>query len=1200
MDSIAVVLVFTVVCCAVAFSSQHMISVDAVNGHNKPSCLLANQHPCKTLEYVQSQLNAVATQSVVIEICEPGINLSRALNFSDFRDLTIRGEQDSRITCITSNAGLSFINVTGLSLDSIWLLRCGAVQRFTTCTQNTQQPTAILVTALFMFICSDVTISDSVICRSNGTGISMLDTYGNVVIERTSVLESKLDVDPFQLVYGGNGLLIAFSPSIYTSHNACPLGQEFVSNAIYNILNCTFSANNANRTASLHSKLCSLYDKSGGASIEFGQNSTGISVNFDRSVFKDNYSRTCGAGLTVFKSIHDNRVTVTRTTFLNNHTPQYGGGFQLIVYSYSHKTNGKISFRLCQFINNSAVSGGAVNIYSNNGIGQKIIEFTSCSWTGNSGVHGSAVHLMQGMQALENLGGHSSMVTFTNCTLSGNRVIPATTTTQHPGVFQTQVNGAGAVFSYLIFVEFCGKTTFVNNTGTALHLTDSTALFQASSTVVFINNYGMNGGGISLVGHSYLYLNGSSNFSFINNTATELGGGIYFQATHGITYQPCFIYTPMNTGLSTFNFSGNHALSQRGNHIFASAYSSCTLSCHGYIYDCIGLFIFSDPADNATATLPTNFSLKTEHRVMIFPGLPLRLPLNVTDYEGNKVYNLSYQASVVNSSQSASIDSAFQYVSANTIALLGKEGKNVTVRLDATSGDNSLLINVTLADCPPGYVHIVNRCVCNAEKYYGMVKCDPNALIRHGIWMGKCGKHNSSTFCTSDCPIAYCTNKRALPMNGSSLENEMCAHHKAGIICGSCKHGYSVYYNSWGFVCGDETQCHLGFLYFILSTIIPLTILLIIITLLDLNFAKGWYGFILFSQMVNSFTIYGNDALTLSNTQLHIIQWLLFTYSFFSLEVFNINKLSFCIWKGATVMDVLVVKLGSICYALALVMVTVYVLKQRQLTKYFPCLLRRRYTVINGISTFLILCYAQCARTCFQLLVTGCLYDKDYKCSRQVVFFSGDMEPFQGPHLKYAAVAVTFLVLIVILPPTLLLMYPLLFRSLRICKLSETRIVMCLWRMMPIQLLDSFQNAFKDKYRFFAGLYFLYRTIPLAIYVITKNLVPYFSCLELTLGIMMALHAALQPYKIKRYNLIDLMLFLNLMVINGITFYNYISSIEHNYGSMELLPFFWIWIQIVLLALPLITVGLITTRNIVIHFKSPKPRDAYRAIETVT
>ena len=1193
---------YTVIHCTLVTSSDHVITVDANTGNNTLACLKSNKQPCKTLEYVQSKLRAVAEHSVVIDICDPQINLTTSLNFTDFIELTIKGEENStNIVCNTSNIGLSFINVIGLTLDHIQLTDCGAIHSCSICGQHTQQNKVLEISALYIFHCKDVNISHCTLRKSKGTGISMIDTYGDVFIEHTDVLQSYFEGN--KSMCGGSGLHIAFSSRI-DNDGKCSIGQRFISAATYNIDKCNFVSNIADVSRSLLSNLTSFISNTmgGGATIHFGLEATNILINIFKSVFKDNYSGLDGGGLYLVNlnsTTRHNQVILSHTYFLNNHAHYLGGGGIMIFVGYGA---GKMSLISCEFVNNSAAGGGGgVSISSVEEDAYNLVEFTNCSWTENTALHGSAVHMMPWIVPTIQQGPYPTIV-FINCSISGNRVIPVTDT-QSNASFYTQIEGTGAVFSNRLSIEFRGNTKFENNNGTALYLSCSVASFQASSNVVFNHNHGKNGGGISLVGRSYLYLNGSSNFSFVKNTARQLGGGIYFKGIDDIIYQPCFIYSDHmnNSTKSRFNFYKNRAHSNRGqgNDIFASSYSSCKLFCHGsiHIYDCIGVFNFSDK--NSTATNPTNYSIETEHsgRVQVFPGLSTILPLHVTDSEGNEVFNVSYEATMFHSNKSVSIDKAFQYVSANTIQLHGKSRENATIRLD-TILDTSLFIDVTLTDCPPGYIHNDSKCTCSTPTYYGMVKCEPEVFIRRGIWMGNCSS-NSTALCTSDCPIGYCTHNNSqyvkLPRYVSELESFICSKNRHGTICGSCTPGHSAYYNSWVFACGVEDQCHLGIFYYFLSTIIPLTILFIIITLLDMNFAKGWNGFILYAQVVNAFYIYGYGAITFSNIQLHILNWLMFVYSFFNLEIFNINQLSFCLWKGANVMDILMMKLGSICFALALVMVTVWVLKQRRLTKCFPCIPRRRYSVINGISTFLILCYSQCARVCLQVLNTGCLYDENYKCIEKVVFLHGNTEIFKGGHFKYATVALTLIVLIVTLPPVLLLFYPLCFRILGVCKLSETRVVMCLWRMMPIQLLDSFQNQFKDNYRFFAGLYFLYRAIPLLIYGFSENIIQYFACVELILGIIIVLHSIFQPYKNRLYNITDQLLFLNLVIIKGISLYNYVISTEAtNNVEMEGTVSFWCSIQIILLFIPLIIVGLILIMKLVIKNMN---RNGYRTIE---
>ena len=216
-----------------------------------------------------------------------------------------------------------------------------------------------------------------------------------------------------------------------------------------------------------------------------------------------------------------------------------------------------------KFVNNSAYNGGGgVNIITITVREDDLIEFTNCSWTGNRALQGSAVHIMPWIIPTTQQSLYPTS-TFINCNISGNKVISV----ESNASFYTEIEGTGAIFSNRVPIEFCGNTTFEYNNGTALYLSCSAASFQSSSNVLFKHNHGKNGGGISLVGRSYLYLNGSSDFTFVENRARLLGGGIYFKGIDDITYQPCFIHSALTNNKSRFSFTGNRADSQRGNDI---------------------------------------------------------------------------------------------------------------------------------------------------------------------------------------------------------------------------------------------------------------------------------------------------------------------------------------------------------------------------------------------------------------------------------------------------------------------------------------------------------------------------------------------------------------------------------------------------------------------------------------------------------
>ena len=169
-------LLLTVIgCCDLVFCYKHVISIDASNGHDDSSCLRRSGPSCQTLEYVQKHLESVTSGSVEIEVCQPGINLTKALNFTNVTNLAIVGAENpnwSFIQCNSSGSGLTFINVTGLSLNYIQLFGCGAERDYSVSDMSTE------VSALALLNCRDVNITNTLVQRSNGTGILMMNTYG--------------------------------------------------------------------------------------------------------------------------------------------------------------------------------------------------------------------------------------------------------------------------------------------------------------------------------------------------------------------------------------------------------------------------------------------------------------------------------------------------------------------------------------------------------------------------------------------------------------------------------------------------------------------------------------------------------------------------------------------------------------------------------------------------------------------------------------------------------------------------------------------------------------------------------------------------------------------------------------------------------------------------------------------------------------
>ena len=1026
-----------------AYSSECVIYVDGEYGHNDLSCLQPCEQPhgppCQSLEYVQHNIKRFNNHSVVIEICNPGISLTAPLIFEDFIDLSIRGAEDmtqTTINCNTSYSGLSFFNITGLSLSFLQLTNCGAKGNSTLLNPFTHKM-VILTSAIYILNCTDVNISNSVLFRSNGTGISIYDTNGQVVIENTDILESFVRNASSDFLLGGGGLFIEFTkctPGL-VSYNNCIHDEGHNTNAVYIIHNCNFSHNIINASKHFLNVWYRSGISGGGVYIDFNSNATNMCVTFFQCTLHNNYAPHYGGGMRVLfqDSAQNNKVSLINTVFTCNSVSfgdPMGGGLQILFsfyyQDYGFPNNNFVNLTLCDFENNTARSGGGISVILTQIPVQdtdSAIYFSNCTWTGNTALYGAAVHITPGIWVTEK-NSHFPLLVFSNTNISSNKVIPIVSTETHRMVtlvdtdqgLQTLINGAGAFFSTQINVVFSKMTNFISNNGTALYLIGSIAVFNASSQVLFDSNNGTNGGAIALLGQSLLFPQSPSTFSFTNNTARQLGGGIYFQSTSQNVQQPCFIYHGYRPENLNFTFISNRAGNGRGHHIYVSSFTSCNFYCKNTsIYDCIGNFTFCDPHNqmDSTATLPTQFSLNTTHHLKIFPGLPTTLPLIVKDLENNSVSNMSYEAVLENINSQINIDPAFIYISNNTINIQGQPAGNATLRLDPSSTDISLLMEIVLVECPPGYVLNKNngKCECGSLYYHGVLKCDPKPHIRYGTWMGRCN-HTSSHFCTSPCPVGYCVYRNLyepLPLNKLYLEQTICSPSRTGFSCGSCKINHSVYYNSWRFECGKEDKCHLGVLFYIVSTLIPLTILFLVIVVFDTNIVNGWNGFLFFAQIVVFLPIHADGIIYFPTHLNNALISLLYVYGFFSLDFFDLHQLSFCLWKGATVMDILMVQLVSICFALSLVFMTVFVLKQHKLAKCFPCLLRRRYTVINGLSAFFILCYARFAWICFMILAPACIYDYNFRCLRTIAFYSGSLTYFKGIHIIYAVVAIIYL-----------------------------------------------------------------------------------------------------------------------------------------------------------------------------------------------
>ena len=165
----------------------------------------------------------------------------------------------------------------------------------------------------------------------------------------------------------------------------------------------------------------------------------------------------------------------------------------------------------------------------------------------------------------------------------------------------------------------------------------------------------------------------------------------------------------------------------------------------------------------------------------------------------------------------------------------------------------------------------------------------------------------------------------------------------------------------------------------------------------------------------------------------------------------------------------------------------------------------------------------------------------------------------------YYIPAVFVLVTVVILTPLILLDYPL--KALEWCVMR----VKWLRKFYPNDkvhlFLNMFQGCYRNKMRFFAGLYFLFRFALNVSCVLTIDWLQQLLVQQLATIIMVLLLILCRPYEWPILNYVDAIIFINLAILNSLSFYLYSFTIIYH---GEDLPISVTVLQYFLVFLPLV------------------------------
>ena len=461
---------------------------------------------------------------------------------------------------------------------------------------------------------------------------------------------------------------------------------------------------------------------------------------------------------------------------------EYGGALGLKFYSTDLSGSGS-GVQDCHFLvkhvtffGNCALIGGGVYYFCYHGRqqvsdypqSQSSTVFDTCLFKHNKGHVGSALAMIPDV-LLKSHRGYIIVPTVRNCHFLNNTVF-----VKRKGI-QT-MPGVGTVYASLYDITFEGHNIFENDTGTALYSVNGIFHFQKSDAT-FVNNSGLHGGAVALLGFSKMIVGQNSNYEFVNNRATFLGGAIFVSQTDITDFlvsKSCFIQdasynmSDLHTEWqANITFTGNKAQDDTAGHaIYATPLNSCKMVDNGtenstliHAFKLRG-FSFDDDAEIQPQIATDGASLSLNNKstlLMIIPGENFKHGVLTTDDLDN-IVETSFRVALIEKENSGiQFDSDFSSIIDDEIQLVGHKDQSATLRLETLSVRQTYVeLSVMLLGCPPGFKKNETslKCICNSQNHLGLLRCneeDFNSFLITGYWIGYIDSEPEPV--TSACPF---------------------------------------------------------------------------------------------------------------------------------------------------------------------------------------------------------------------------------------------------------------------------------------------------------------------------------------------------------------------------------------------------------------------------------------------------------------
>ncbi len=366
----------------------------------------------------------------------------------------------------------------------------------------------------------------------------------------------------------------------------------------------------------------------------------------------------------------------------------------------------------------------------------------------------------------------------------------------------------------------------------------------------------------------------------------------------------------------------------------------------------------------------------------------------------------------------------------------------------------------------------------------------------------------------TNCPLDYC--EVSSSVINLSLQDEQCANHRRGVICGTCQENYSIALG--GSKCLD---CSSSYAYAWLIPVFAVAGIALVALLLvcNMTISHGTLnGLIFYANVVSISRLTSFQDCSVHPLLSVFIAWI-------NLD-FGVET---CFYPGMDTYQKTWLQFAFPLYIWLLV--GAIILVSRYSTRAVRVFGKNNIAVL---ATLFLLSYTKLLKTIITALnVTQVLRGSANNTSDPLVPYSvwtydGNIEYLKGKHVPLFAVAFVFLIFL-FLPYTLLLTFGQCIRSIR----SRKKCVLwCTESTAFVSIMDAYHAPYTNKHRYWTGLMLLVRCIIFLGFVSSFNGDEFLSNMYITLVclvVVFTLKACIpKVYKNIGINLLEVIFLLNL------------------------------------------------------------------------